>query len=88
MNVRGTSTLLDALGECGVEVVVQASTRNVFGQREDAIVPLSESADRRPVDRRSGPRLQSLAQYERYLGAHLRGVWTEGTAGYDPPHPY
>ena len=31
VNIRGTATLLDALGQCGVKMVVQASTRSVFG---------------------------------------------------------
>jgi len=50
VNIRGTATLLDALGKSGVKMVVQASTRSVFGQREDNGVHLTEKADRRPVN--------------------------------------
>ncbi len=50
VNIRGTATLLDALGASGVKMVVQASTRSVYGQREDNGACLTESADRRPVN--------------------------------------
>ena len=50
VNIRGTATLLDALGASGVKMVVQASTRSVFGQREHNGACLTESADRRPVN--------------------------------------
>ena len=50
VNVRGTATLYDALGQCGVKTVVQASTRSVFGQRDNNHTYLTESADRRPVN--------------------------------------
>mmetsp|Transcript_23615 Transcript_23615/g.49459 ORF Transcript_23615/g.49459 Transcript_23615/m.49459 type:complete len:488 (+) Transcript_23615:77-1540(+) len=50
VNIRGTATLLDALGKSGVKMVVQASTRSVFGQRENNETHLTEKADRRPVN--------------------------------------
>ena len=39
--------LLDALGKCGVKMVVQASTRSVYGQRLDNKIKLDESSERR-----------------------------------------
>jgi len=50
VNIRGTALLLDALGKCGVKMVVQASTRSVFGQRTDNNTKLKENADRRPIN--------------------------------------
>mmetsp|Transcript_11 Transcript_11/g.19 ORF Transcript_11/g.19 Transcript_11/m.19 type:complete len:366 (-) Transcript_11:228-1325(-) len=50
VNIRGTATLLDALGKCGVKRVVQASTRSVFGQRVNNDTYLTETADRRPIN--------------------------------------
>ena len=43
VNIFGTCQLLDALGKCGVKMVVQASTRSVFGQRVDNEESLYES---------------------------------------------
>ena len=45
----GTAILLDALGKCGVKMVVQASTRSVFGQRTNNGTILHETADRRHI---------------------------------------
>ena len=50
VNIRGTAMLLDAIGKCGVKMVVQASTRSVFGQRADNNMKLDETADRRPIN--------------------------------------
>ena len=50
VNIRGTAMLLDALGKSGVKMVVQASTRSVFGQRVDNDTKLTETADRRPIN--------------------------------------
>ena len=50
VNIRGTATLLDALGQSGVKMVVQASTRSVFGQRKENEDNLTERADRRPIN--------------------------------------
>mmetsp|Transcript_7650 Transcript_7650/g.10901 ORF Transcript_7650/g.10901 Transcript_7650/m.10901 type:complete len:394 (+) Transcript_7650:81-1262(+) len=50
VNILGTAKLLDALGKCGVKMVVQASTRSVFGQRTNNDVTLDERADRRPIN--------------------------------------
>ncbi len=50
VNIRGTAMLLDALGKSGVKMVVQASTRSVFGQRLDNNTKLTEQADRRPIN--------------------------------------
>mmetsp|Transcript_10641 Transcript_10641/g.18703 ORF Transcript_10641/g.18703 Transcript_10641/m.18703 type:complete len:403 (-) Transcript_10641:192-1400(-) len=50
VNVRGTCILLDTLGQCGVKMVVQCSTRSVYGQVDDNETSLTEKADRRPVN--------------------------------------
>jgi len=50
VNIRGTALLLDALGKCNVKVVVQASTRSVFGQRSNNTTKMDETADRRPIN--------------------------------------
>mmetsp|Transcript_5768 Transcript_5768/g.8389 ORF Transcript_5768/g.8389 Transcript_5768/m.8389 type:complete len:406 (-) Transcript_5768:196-1413(-) len=50
VNILGTAKLLDALGKCGVKMVVQASTRSVFGQRSNNDEVLDEGADRRPIN--------------------------------------
>lgn len=50
VNIRGTAMLLDALGKCGVKMVVQASTRSVFGQRLNNSEYLDETAARRPIN--------------------------------------
>ena len=49
-NAIGTMRLFEALGKCGVKMVVQASTCSVFGQRKDNIQLLDESSDRRPIN--------------------------------------
>ena len=48
-NVLGTSMLLDTLGKCGVKMVVQPSTRSVFGANNQD-KSLNEHADRRPIN--------------------------------------
>ena len=50
VNIRGRATLLNALGVSGVKMVVQASTRSVFGQREENEVRLTKRAERRPIN--------------------------------------
>jgi len=50
VNIRGTAMLLDALGKSGVKMMVQASTRSVFGQRSDNETKLGEDADRLPIN--------------------------------------
>lgn len=48
-NVLGTSCLLDTLGKCGVKMVVQPSTRSVFGANDQSLA-LKEGDDRRPIN--------------------------------------
>ena len=48
-NILGTNCMLNTLGKCGVKMVVQPSTRSVFGANNPDY-PLHESCDRRPVN--------------------------------------
>jgi len=50
VNILGTLRLLEALVACGVKTIIQASTRSVFGQREDDEELLNEFSPRRPVN--------------------------------------
>ena len=70
VNVRGTATLLDALGSSGVKVVIQASTRSVFGQRADNGVYLTEKADRRPVNPYGASKVGADAMAHSYSHLH------------------
>ncbi|GFH58067.1 NAD-dependent epimerase/dehydratase family protein [Chaetoceros tenuissimus] len=70
VNVRGTAMLLDALGSCGVKVVIQASTRSVFGQRADNGVYLTEKADRRPVNPYGASKVGADAMAHSYSHLH------------------
>lgn len=82
VNIRGTTTLLAALGECSVKMVVQASTRV-----KDNNTYLDEKSERRPVNVnpcQSGLRchdtlLSPFVQNERHLDPYLlriRTTWT------------
>jgi UDP-glucuronate 4-epimerase len=72
INIKGTAILLDVLGKCGVKMVVQASTRSVYGQREDNTVHLDESADRRPVNPYGASKVAADAFAHVY--SHLYGM--------------
>ena len=70
VNIRGTAMLLDALGKCGVKMVVQASTRSVFGQRADNNTKLTEQADRRPINPYGASKVGSDAMAHCYCHLH------------------
>ena len=72
VNIRGTAMLLDALGKCGVKMVVQASTRSVFGQRLDNSEKLNEHADRRPINPYGASKVGADAMAHCYC--HLHGM--------------
>lgn len=72
VNIRGTCTLLSALGESGVKMVVQASTRSVYGERKDNNTYLTEDADRRPVNPYGAAKVGSDAMAHCYH--HLYGM--------------
>jgi UDP-glucuronate 4-epimerase len=72
INIRGTTILLDALGKCGVKMVVQASTRSVFGERIDNTVKLYESSERRPVNPYGATKVAADAMAHCY--SHLHGM--------------
>lgn len=74
VNIRGTAILLDALGKSGVKHVVQASTRSVFGQREDNDVYLTEKADRRPVNPYGASKVGADAMAHCYSYLHKMNV--------------
>lgn len=74
VNIRGTATLLDALGKSGVKMVVQASTRSVFGQREDNDVCLTEEAERRPVNPYGASKVGADAMAHCYSHLHKMNV--------------
>jgi len=70
VNIRGTAMLLDALGKCGVKMVVQASTRSVYGQRVDNTIKLDETADRRPVNPYGATKVGADAMAHCYCHLH------------------
>jgi len=72
VNIRGTAMLLDALGKSGVEMVVQASTRSVFGQRDNNNTELTETADRRPINPYGASKVGADAMAHCY--SHLHGM--------------
>jgi len=72
VNIRGTAILLDALGKCGVKMVVQASTRSVFGQRTNNGTILHETADRRPINPYGATKVGADAMAHCYC--HLHGM--------------
>ena len=72
VNILGTCQLLDALGKCGVKMVVQASTRSVFGQRVDNDESLDENAARRPINPYGVSKVASDAMAHCY--SHLHGM--------------
>mmetsp|Transcript_50577 Transcript_50577/g.152418 ORF Transcript_50577/g.152418 Transcript_50577/m.152418 type:complete len:292 (-) Transcript_50577:188-1063(-) len=74
VNIKGTATLLDALGQSGVKMVVQASTRSVFGQREDNDVYLTEQAERRPVNPYGASKVGADAMAHCYSHLHKMNV--------------
>lgn len=74
VNIRGTATLLDCLGRSGVKMVVQASTRSVFGQRADNSTLLTEKADRRPVNPYGASKVGSDAMAHCYSYLHQMNV--------------
>ena len=74
VNIRGTATLLDALGQCGVKMVVQASTRSVFGQRDVNEVYLTEKSNRRPVNPYGASKVGADAMAHCYSHLHKMNV--------------
>eukprot|EP00931_Biecheleriopsis_adriatica_P089168 TRINITY_DN63336_c0_g1_i1.p1 TRINITY_DN63336_c0_g1~~TRINITY_DN63336_c0_g1_i1.p1 ORF type:complete len:438 (-),score=91.68 TRINITY_DN63336_c0_g1_i1:59-1306(-) len=70
VNILGTALLLDALGKCGVRMVVQASTRSVFGQRTDNDVLLDENAARRPINPYGASKVAADAMAHCYSHLH------------------
>jgi len=70
VNIRGTAILLDALGKCGVKMVVQASTRSVFGQRTDNSNKLDENSDRRPINPYGASKVGADAMAHCYCHLH------------------
>ena len=74
VNIRGTATLLDALGQCGVKMVVQVSTRSVFGQRDDNGIYLIEEAARRPVNPYGASKVGADAMAHCYSHLHNMNV--------------
>jgi UDP-glucuronate 4-epimerase len=70
VNIRGTAMLLDALGTSGVKMVVQASTRSVFGQRVDNSLKLKEDADRRPINPYGASKVGADAMAHCYCHLH------------------
>ena len=70
VNIRGTAMLLEALGKCGVKMVVQASTRSVFGQRADNDTKLKENADRRPINPYGASKVGADAMAHCYCHLH------------------
>lgn len=74
VNIRGTATLLDALGQCGVKMVVQASTRSVFCQRDVNEVYLTEKSNRRPVNPYGASKVGADAMAHCYSHLHKMNV--------------
>ena len=74
INVKGTAILLDTLGKNGVKMVVQASTRSVYGQRDDNDVYLSEAADRRPVNPYGASKVAADAFAHTYCYLHNMNI--------------
>ena len=74
VNIRGTAMLLDALGKSGVKMVVQASTRSVFGQRADNGTKLTETADRRPINPYGASKVGADAMAHCYSHLHKMNV--------------
>ena len=74
VNIRGTATLLDALGQCGVKMVVQASTRSVFGQRDVNEVYLTEKSNLRPVNPYGASKVGADAMAHCYSHLHKMNV--------------
>ena len=74
VNVKGTATLLAALGESGVKMVVQASTRSVYGERKDNGVHLTERAERRPVNPYGASKIGADAMAHCYSHLHNMNV--------------
>jgi len=70
VNICGTAMLLDALGKCGVKMVVQASTSSVFGQRADNGKELGEDADRRPINPYGASKVGADAMAHCYCHLH------------------
>ena len=70
VNIRGTALLLDALGKSGVKMVVQASTRSVFGQRANNDTKLKEDADRRPINPYGASKVGADAMAHCYCHLH------------------
>ena len=73
VNVRGTMTLLSALGEMGVKMVVQASTRSTFGERDNNIY-LTEKSARRPVNPYGATKVAADAMAHCYHHLHKMNV--------------
>ena len=74
INIRGTAMLLDALGKCGVKMVVQASTRSVYGERSDNNTKLYETSERRPVNPYGASKVGADAMAHCYSHLHKMNV--------------
>jgi len=74
VNILGTAMLLDALGKSGVRMMVQASTRSVFGQRASNDTLLDESADRRPINPYGASKVAADAMAHCYAHLHNMNV--------------
>lgn len=74
VNISGTAVLLDALGKCGVKMVVQASTRSVYGQRSDNNTLLEENSPRRPINPYGASKVAADAMAHCYAHLHNMNV--------------
>ena len=74
VNIRGTATLLSALGESGVKMVVQASTRSVFGERDPNVAFLTEQSNRRPINPYGATKVGADAMAHCYSHLHKMNV--------------
>mmetsp|Transcript_3781 Transcript_3781/g.5775 ORF Transcript_3781/g.5775 Transcript_3781/m.5775 type:complete len:391 (-) Transcript_3781:131-1303(-) len=73
-NIMGTAHLLDTLGQCGVKMVVQASTRSVFGQRVNNEELLTENSERRPINPYGASKVGADAMAHCYSHLHKMNV--------------
>ena len=72
-NVLGTSMLLDTLGKCGVKMIVQPSTRSVFGANQQSL-SLDEHGDRRPINPYGASKVATDALAACYASMHDMNV--------------
>lgn len=74
VNIKCTTHLLNALGKNGVKMVVQASTRSVFGEVDCNDTKLSEDAPRRPVNPYGATKVAADAMAHCYSMLHNMNV--------------